>query len=117
MNFIVDAQLPKLISDLLNAQGHDCIHTIDLPNKNRTTDKQIIEISKREQRIVVTKDADFLNSFLVNNQPKKLILIKTGNIPNSVLLHILQTHLDNLLKNLLYHSLIEINQTEMIVHE
>ncbi len=38
MKFIVDAQLPKSLSDLLNSRGFDSIHTLDLPNKNSTSD-------------------------------------------------------------------------------
>jgi predicted nuclease of predicted toxin-antitoxin system len=44
MNFIVDAQLPKSLADFLNWKGHDCIHTIELPDKNRTRDYQINKI-------------------------------------------------------------------------
>jgi predicted nuclease of predicted toxin-antitoxin system len=30
MNFIVDVQLPKSLSDYLNFKGQDSIHTLDL---------------------------------------------------------------------------------------
>ena len=66
MKFIVDAQLPKLLSDLLNNRGFDSIHTLDLPNKNSTSDKEITEIAFNEKRIVITKDNDFLESFILN---------------------------------------------------
>jgi predicted nuclease of predicted toxin-antitoxin system len=104
MKFIVDAQLPKAVSDFLNAQGHDSIHTLDLPDKNRTTDGQIVEIAAKEKRVVISKDSDFLDSYLINNSPEKLVLIKTGNIKNLVLLNILQKHLEHLLDNMLHHS-------------
>ena len=94
MKFIVDAQIPKLISDYLLSKDHDCLHTLDLPNKNRTTDNEIISIALREERIVITKDSDFLESFLIKNQPPKLVLIKTGNIENPLLLSILKKHLE-----------------------
>jgi predicted nuclease of predicted toxin-antitoxin system len=116
MKFIVDAQIPKLISDYLCSQNHDCIHTLQLPNKNRTTDKEIISIALREERVVLTKDSDFLESFILRNQPPKLVLIKTGNIENSLLLSILEKYLQQICKELLLHSLIEITRTEMIVH-
>ena len=38
MKFIIDAQLPKSISEWLNAIGHDSIHTMELPGANSTTD-------------------------------------------------------------------------------
>ncbi len=46
----------------------------------RTTDKEIITLAFKEERVVITKDSDFLESFLIKNQPEKLVLIKTGNI-------------------------------------
>ena len=117
MKFIVDAQLPKSVSDFLKLNGFDSIHTLDLPDKNRTTDKKIIEISNIERRVVITKDSDFLYNFLINYQPEKLIFIRTGNIENSFLINIISLHLTQILSSLLYHSLIEINQQEMIVHQ
>ena len=117
MKFIVDAQLPILISEYLCSEGHDCIHTLELPNKNKTTDKEIIEIAFKEERIVITKDSDFLESFLLKNQPGKLVLIKPGNIENSFLLAIIKTHLKQMCAEFLHYSLIEITQTEMVVHE
>ena len=117
MKFIVDAQIPKLISDYLCSQNHDCIHTLQLPNKNRTTDKEIIAIALNEQRIVITKGLDFLESFLIKNQPPRLVLIKTGNIENSLLLSILKKHLQQMCNELLLHPLIELTRTEMIIHQ
>lgn len=45
MKFIVDAQLPKSLSQLLINLGYDSIHTLDLPDKNKSTDQFIIQIS------------------------------------------------------------------------
>jgi predicted nuclease of predicted toxin-antitoxin system len=35
------------------------IHTLDLPGGNRATDQDILDVADRDQRVVVTKDADF----------------------------------------------------------
>ena len=45
MKFIVDAQLPKSLSDLLNYRGFDSLHTLELQDKNSTSDKVITEIA------------------------------------------------------------------------
>lgn len=37
MKFIVDAQLPKSLSDYLFKMGYDSIHTLDLPEINKNT--------------------------------------------------------------------------------
>ena len=40
MKFILDAQLPKKLSDFLIWKGYDAIHTLDLPLKNKTKDNR-----------------------------------------------------------------------------
>lgn len=62
MKFLVDAQLPRQMVAWLFAAGCDAVHTLDLPDGNRTTDERINDIADREERIVVTKDADFVDS-------------------------------------------------------
>jgi predicted nuclease of predicted toxin-antitoxin system len=47
MNFLVDAHLPRHLALLLREHGYDAIHTLDLPEGNRTTDKRINEILSR----------------------------------------------------------------------
>jgi predicted nuclease of predicted toxin-antitoxin system len=117
MKFIVDAQLPKSLSDLLKYRGFDSIHTLDLPNKNSTSDKEITEIAINEKRIVITKDNDFLESFLLNSKPEKLIVVRTGNIPNPILLKIFDNNLE-LIKSMISRSnLIEITRNEIAEHE
>jgi predicted nuclease of predicted toxin-antitoxin system len=85
VKFLVDAHLPRRLVFRLRAVGYDAIHTLDLPNRNRTSDQDILAVAARESRIVVTKDADFVNSFILNHEPPKLLLISTGNITNAEL--------------------------------
>ena len=93
MKFIVDAQLPRRLAIWLTTLGHDAIHTLDLPNQNRTSDKEIIELAEQEERVVITKDVDFVDSHLLHKKPGRLVLISTGNMTNK--------HLE-----LLFHPLI-----------
>lgn len=116
MKFIVDAQLPKSLSDLLVEKGFDCKHTLALPNKNMSTDHQIAMIAKAENRVVIHKDADFLESFLVRSIPEKLILVKTGNIHNRELLFIFSENLPVILEMISRSDLIEITKTEIAEH-
>lgn len=88
MKFILDAHLPKKLSEFLVWKGYDAIHTLDLPNKNRTKDSEINQVSLDEQRVLISKDLDFIESLLVSNKPYKLIYLTTGNITNKQLLEI-----------------------------
>ena len=44
MKFILDAQLPRKLSDFLVWKGYNSIHTLDLPHKNRTKDSEINQL-------------------------------------------------------------------------
>ena len=48
MKFIVDAHLPKKLSYFLTEKGYDSIHTLDLPNKNASSDLEINNLSLKE---------------------------------------------------------------------
>lgn len=116
MRFLVDAHLPRRIARRLQAAGHDVLHTLDLPDGNRTTDAEINAISLREQRVVVTKDADFVNSFLLKHQPYKLLLISTGNIRNTDLETLLLTYLSSIVTAFDSHGYIELSRSALIIH-
>ena len=116
MKFLVDAQLPKSLSDFLNQQGFDSLHTLELPDKNKTKDNKIIKIAKQENRIVISKDIDFLESFLIKSEPAKLIMIKTGNITNKQLIHIFEDNFKVLIEIISRSNLIEISKTDIAEH-
>ncbi|MGD1086747.1 MAG: DUF5615 family PIN-like protein, partial [Verrucomicrobiota bacterium] len=71
MKFVVDAHLPPGLCGLLQAAGHEAAHTSRLTARNRTPDEDLNELSLREQRVVVTKDADFYHSHLLHGKPWK----------------------------------------------
>ena len=113
---MVDAQLPLRISRWLKNQGYDSIHTQNLPLKNATTDTQINDLSILEKRIVITKDKDFLNSFLLENKPYELLLITTENIRNQELEQLLSKNFEEITKAFQTNKLVEINQNTLIIH-
>ena len=93
MKFIVDAQLPRRLALELSGLGHEAVHTLDFPDRNRTSDGDIIAVAIRENRVVVTKDNDFVTSFLLRGVPPKLLLINTGNISNDALSKLLAANM------------------------
>lgn len=117
MRFLVDAQLPRTLADLLLDLGFDAIHTCDLPKGNSSTDKEVIVFADTHDRIVITKDNDFLDSYLFFGKPKKLIIVSTGNISNKSLLELFTKNIDTIKVLMLKHVVIEIGHLEMIVHQ
>ena len=114
MRFLVDAQLPRRLALRLQEAGHDALHTLDLPDGNRTTDATISAISAQEQRVVMTKDADFVNSFLLVHQPYKLLPISTGNIKNADLEALLLSHLTSIELEFATHEFLELSRQALI---
>lgn len=51
MKFLVDAQLPQRLAKWLNEAGHDTLHTLDLPKKNRTSDNDLVARAMRDNSI------------------------------------------------------------------
>lgn len=116
MKFLVDAQLPRRFATWLNEAGHEALHTLDLPKKNYTPDSELIALALQEGRIVVSKDADFVQSFMVTGEPL-LLLISTGNIANAELEKILRANLDAIDAAFATGRFVEITRDALVVHE
>lgn len=116
MKFLIDAQLPRRLVHRLREQGFDAIHTLDLANGNRTSDKDIISLSMDERRVVITKDADFVSSFVVSRRPYKLLLISTGNISNTDLEALLRQNIHGMAKAFGSCGYIELTRFTWIEH-
>lgn len=116
MRFLVDAQLPRVIAGWLGAAGHDAIHTLDLPGANLTSDNALLQIAMFEHRVIVTKDADFVYSFLFQHRPEKLMLISTGNITNSELKALLVPNIAHIVNTLEGNDFVELTRTALIIH-
>ena len=117
MNFLVDANLPYKLVEYLRIKGFDVIHTDDLPSKERTTDKEIRRISVEQQRIIITKDADFLDSHLIQGVPDKLFLVTTGNITDRELISLFEKDFEMVIDLLEIYDLIEMDNDRITVHE
>jgi predicted nuclease of predicted toxin-antitoxin system len=117
MKFFVDAQLPRRLCYWLKESGYDAVHTLDLPSGNHTSDFDIIRIADAEERVVVTKDDDFVQSFLLRKQPQRLMLIATGNISNAELSQLIIAALPFVVEAFRTAHYIEISYNSIIVHE
>lgn len=114
MKFIVDAQLPKRLSNLLNEKGYDSTHTTELPKGNLTSDIEINEFSIAQKRIVISKDSDFYNRYLTKSEPFKLIIISTGNVSNNELINLVETNFDKILEAISTGFVVEITKESLI---
>lgn len=117
MKFLIDANLSFKLAKFLIHKGYDVIHTDNLPNKERTTDQEIRRFAKVQNRIIITKDIDFLDSHLITGNPSKLLLITTGNIVNKKLIHLFDNQFGKIVELFDDYDLIELNSFQIIGHE
>jgi predicted nuclease of predicted toxin-antitoxin system len=96
--------------------GHEAIHTRELQRGNRTQDNEIAEVAAEEGRVVVTKDGDFVASFLLFRKPPKLLLVSTGNMSNDVLLRLFRSNLAALEAAFAGHDFVELNSSAITIH-
>lgn len=117
MKFLIDAQLPARLAEFLNQAGHDAVHTLGLPNGNRSTDRQVAERADADGRVVVTKDRDFREGHLLARTPRQLLVIATGNITNNELLSLFELHLEAIVSGFEEADFAELSQgTLMLGH-
>jgi predicted nuclease of predicted toxin-antitoxin system len=115
MNFLVDAQLPRRMTAWLSAAGCDAVHTLDLPGGNRTPDEQINDVADREQRVVVTRDADFVDSHVLRGCPSKLLLVSTGNISNRDLEALVVPIIPDIVREFQTHAFLELGRGGIVI--
>ncbi|MGM3309060.1 DUF5615 family PIN-like protein [Anabaena sp. WFMT] len=96
--------------------GYDVMHTKNLPLKNSTPDSEINNLSILEQRIVITKDKDFLDSFLIKQEPYKLLLVTTGNINNKQIEQLFLQNISQIVELFRTYDFLEMNKDSLIIH-
>ncbi len=106
--------MPPGLCALLQAEGHEAVHTSRLTAQNRTPDEVINELSLREQRVVMTKDSDFYHSHLLHGKPWKLPLVRTGNIRARDLKALFQIHLPTIIGLLEQNSLVVLDRLNVL---
>jgi len=114
MRFIIDAQLPRSLAAFLRDKGFDVIHTSELPHGNDTSDTEINQLSLSEERVVISKDGDFYNSFSSTKEPFKLLYVRTGNISNAKLIELFEKNIGSILRELEEGDVVEIDQHYLI---
>lgn len=100
----------------LTVRGHDAIHTLDLPRRNLSSDTDVCAIADSEDRVVVTKDDDFVRTLLVQDTPQRLLLVATGNISNYDLIALFDKSLVLIERGFENARFVEVNRQAVIVH-
>ncbi len=117
MKFVIDEQLPQRLAAWLKTKGFDAVHANDVPHTaGKLTDIAICKFADEHNLIVITKDEDFWQRYLLMKEPQKLIYITTGNIKNTDLIRLFDLNIQLLLTHIESHNVIEINQNGLFIH-
>ena len=85
MNFLVDAQLPPALARWITSQGHRATHVFDI-GLQTADDPLIWGRARRENTVIISKDEDFVDHWLLSAEPVQLVWIRKGNCSNRALL-------------------------------
>jgi len=96
MKFLCDVHISFKLVATVKKLGFDCIHINSILEGYYTKDEQISEFVDQNDYTLITKDADFRNSFFIKNTPKKLFKINLGNISNTELILIFEQNLSKI---------------------
>ena len=66
ISILLDQGLPRSAASLLRDEGWDVLHTGDI-GLSRSTDRQILEFNRNEQRVIITLDSDFHTILALTN--------------------------------------------------
>ena len=116
MKFLVDANLPEILSNWISQKGFESKHTLSFPKENDTEDEEILEYLELNPCILVSKDSDFFKSFLIHGKPKKLLFVTTGNISNSELILLFQNNFLKIVIAFENFNVIELSRENIITH-
>ncbi len=96
MRFLCDVHISIRLSKHIAGLGLYCEHVNNVLDGFRTKDSDISQYCNNNSLILITKDRDFKNSFLLSRKPKRLIKINLGNISNDQLITLINRNIQSI---------------------
>ena len=84
MNFLVDSQLPPALARWIAGQGHTATHVLEM-GLEAADDTLIWEHARATSAVIISKDEDFVDRWLLRNEEVALMWIRKGNGSNRAL--------------------------------
>jgi predicted nuclease of predicted toxin-antitoxin system len=85
MRFLVDAQLPPALVQLLREHGHDAVHVTEIGPAD-TSDSDLWRYALEHDSAIVTKDEDFADLVATGREAPPVVWIRIGNTRRAALL-------------------------------
>ncbi|GAB3700846.1 hypothetical protein GCM10027592_28230 [Spirosoma flavus] len=117
MKFICDVHMPVRLSKFLAKHAEESIHVNQILTGSSTPDSAICHYADQHNYIVITKDADFRNTYFLKKTPRKLIRICLGNLTNDSLVSLFESQLALIEKlNLEESFYLEIGPSSVLIY-
>jgi predicted nuclease of predicted toxin-antitoxin system len=85
VKFLIDAQLPPLMAQVLRERGYDARHIFEI-QRLANRDNEIWQFALDGDWVIVTKDEDFVERAVASRGAPRIVWIRWGNLRNRPLL-------------------------------
>ena len=110
MKFLLDMPVSAILIDILNSYGHEGVHAYDI-GYDRATDSELLDLARREGRIIITADLDFPRLLALSDAcGPGLILFRGGNYSDLEMSDLLQRVLNEASPETLEKSICVVDQ-------
>lgn len=90
MKVLLDMPVSSLLLDVLHTYEHEGVHAHQI-GQDRASDRQLLEVARREDRIVITADLDFPRLLALSAaEGPGLILFRGGNYSDAEMCDLLE---------------------------
>ena len=115
MKFLIDENLPPHLAVMIREKGFEAKHINDFGNELPISDNAIRRLALRKSWVVVTRDDDFVKSYVSRHIPEKLIYV-FGFTDRMEILQAFRDHWDQIPDLIREGELIEVNPSGVKLH-
>ena len=115
MKALLDMPVSPSLLDVLEAHGHEGVHVADI-GRGRAADSALLEIARREGRVVITADLDFPRLLVLSMASGPgVILFRGGNYSDAEMRSLLERVLESVPPDTLERSICVVDQRRIRV--
>jgi predicted nuclease of predicted toxin-antitoxin system len=117
MKVLLDMPVSSSLLDVLRAHGHEGVHAYQI-GKGRASDSELLEIARREGRIVITADLDFPRLLALSSaEGPGMILFRGGNYSDKEMCELLDRVLKQVMPAILESSICVVDKKRIRITE
>jgi len=115
MKALLDMPVSALLLDVLHAHGHEGVHAYHI-GQGRASDRELLEVARRERRVVITADLDFPRLLTLSSaEGPGLILFRGGSYTDAEMCALLDRVLKEVPAEILERSICVVDRKRIRV--